>query len=188
MGHDFRFEVIPLSEAVQETELEPADEAPVVLVVDDEPLIADTLAAILRYSGLCVLKAYNGATALELAMEHLPDLLLTDVAMPGLNGIDLAIAVVEALPACRILLFSAHASLLDLRRSKAAGFDFSLLPKPLHPRDMLRHVSEAIYGPPRVKTQRQFGQYPPAGRVAAAENQRLMQAPCIYADAPTISG
>ncbi len=158
MAHDFRFQVIPIAEAVQQT-VHPrlddtlndsADDKPVVLVVDDEPLIADSLAAILGTAGFSVLKAYNGTSALELAMASTPQLLLTDVAMPGMNGIDLAMAVADALPETKVLLFSAHASSLDLAEARGAGFDFPLMAKPMHPREMLRQVSACLYGEPGV--------------------------------------
>src|SRR6202034_1179640 len=105
MGHDFKFQVVPLAEAAKEPEISGDDgEAPVVLVVDDEPLIVTGLAATITHSGLTVLQAYNGADALEIALETPPQLLLTDVAMPGMNGIDLAMAVASAMPECKVLL------------------------------------------------------------------------------------
>ena len=153
MGHDFKFEVVPIAEAV-ESENPRENETPVVLVVDDEPLIVDTLGAILTTKGFKVLKAYNGSAALEVALERPPHLLLTDVAMPGMNGIDLAMAVSGAMPECRVLLFSAHASTLDLAKARAAGFDFPLMAKPLHPVEMLKRVAESLRGAARNRVQR----------------------------------
>jgi CheY-like chemotaxis protein len=146
MDHTFSFEVIPLSEAVEQAHHPVEDDRPVVLVVDDEPLIVDSMAAILASVGYSVLKAYNASAALELAIARTPRLIVTDVAMPGMNGIDLAMAVSEALPETKVLLFSAHASSLDLTESRHAGFDFPLLAKPMHPREMLRQVSACLYG------------------------------------------
>ena len=147
MGHDFKFEVVLLSEVSEAEEMAGAEETPVVLVVDDEPLIVNSLAAILAHAGLKVMRAYNGRTALEIAMESAPHLLLTDVAMPGMNGVDLAMAVTSAMPECRVLLFSGHASMLDLTRARAAGFDFPVMAKPLHPVAMLKRVFEALAQP-----------------------------------------
>jgi CheY-like chemotaxis protein len=154
MAHDFRFQVIPISEAVEQTVHQEPDAKPVVLVVDDEPLIVDSLAAILGTAGYSVLKAYNGASALDVAIASPPHLLLTDVAMPGMNGIDLAIAIAGALPETKVLLFSAHASALDLTEARSAGFDFSLIAKPMHPRDMLKRVSACLYGEPESSRSR----------------------------------
>jgi DNA-binding NtrC family response regulator len=72
-------------------------------------------------------------------------LLLTDVVMPGMNGIELALAVSEKFPECKVLLFSgqtATAELLD--RARKQGGDFPLLSKPIHPEDLLKKVAEIL--------------------------------------------
>ncbi len=83
---------------------------PIVLVVDDETVIADTLGVILGQAGLTVMVAYDGQSALELAKLVPPDLLLTDVVMPGMTGVDLAVAVTRTFPDCKVLLFSGQAA------------------------------------------------------------------------------
>ncbi|HEY6375818.1 MAG TPA: response regulator [Edaphobacter sp.] len=116
-----------------------------VLVVDDERIIADTLSMILSNSGFDVLTAYDGMKALELARAAPPALLITDVMMPGMTGIELAIMLVEAVPDCKVLLFSGQASTVDLlAAAHDMGHDFELLTKPVHPTDMLRRVSECF--------------------------------------------
>jgi CheY-like chemotaxis protein len=118
---------------------------PVVLVVDDERIIADTLSMILSKSGYEVLTAYDGASALELGAEAAPDLLITDVMMPGMTGIELTIAFVQAVPECKTLLFSGQAATMDmLEEARTAGHDFTVLSKPVHPTDMLRRVSDSL--------------------------------------------
>ncbi len=62
---------------------------PTILVVDDEPLVVDILADVLQDEGYTVLKARNGADALRLAREHHPALVISDVMMPRLNGVEL---------------------------------------------------------------------------------------------------
>ena len=64
---------------------------PRVLVVDDEPSITDTLVAILRTAGYDAAPSYDAETALSLCESLRPDLLITDVVMPGMNGIEMAI-------------------------------------------------------------------------------------------------
>src|SRR6187402_1568739 len=66
---------------------------PRVLVVDDERLIADTVAKILNLHGFDAFCSYNGEDALQLAKSFRPDYLLSDVMMPKLNGVDLAMAM-----------------------------------------------------------------------------------------------
>ena len=147
MSHEFNFEVIPISEAIKADLLKVPEEdleRPVVLIVDDEPLIVESLAAILARSGFRVLKAYNGHAALQVAQRSAPELLITDVAMPGMDGIELAMKMVIANPDCKVLLFSAHASSLDLTPARRAGYDFPLLAKPVHPKQMLARVMECL--------------------------------------------
>ena len=72
---------------------------PKVLVADDERVIADTLAMILNQSGFQARAVYSGEKALELAPDFQPDMLISDVIMADLNGIDAAIRIRELLPA-----------------------------------------------------------------------------------------
>lgn len=118
---------------------------PVVLVVDDERVIADTLSMILDNNGFAVKTAYDGTSALEMATLVSPQLLISDVMMPGMSGIDLAIAIRHAVPDCQVLLFSGLASTSDLLASaRLAGHDFVVLTKPVHPTEMLARVSERL--------------------------------------------
>ncbi len=118
---------------------------PIVLVVDDERIIADTLGAILGSSGYTAMTAYDGLSALEIARVVPPDLLISDVAMPGMDGIELAIALRQSIPDCNVLLFSGQATMVDLLvTARAAGHDFTALTKPVHPTDLLARVSELV--------------------------------------------
>jgi DNA-binding NtrC family response regulator len=121
------------------------DRRPVVLVVDDERVIADTLAAILSQSGFAPLVAYNGKSAMEIARVIPPELLISDVVMPGMTGIELAIALVGAVPDCKVLLFSGQASTVDLLvDARAAGHNFTTLAKPIHPTELLANISRCL--------------------------------------------
>jgi CheY-like chemotaxis protein len=109
-----------------------------VLVADDERVIADTLAMILNQSGFHARVAYTGEKALELAAEFQPDMLISDVIMAGLNGIDAAIKIREILPNIKILLFSGQAATADLlEKARERGYEFEILAKPVHPQDLL---------------------------------------------------
>jgi len=149
-----RIESIPVSELTDKgirPDVTPL--RPVVLVVDDEPIIADTIAAILNSKGYAASAAYEGRTALQMALLIPPALLITDVAMPGMSGIELAIDVTKAIPDCRILLFSGQEVTHDLLRdAKADGYEFVLLPKPVHPRDLLAEISSAGVKAPAEST------------------------------------
>src|SRR5580700_9001177 len=109
-----------------------------VLVADDERVIADTLAMILNQSGFDARAVYSGEKALELASTFQPDMLISDVIMADLNGIDAAIRIRALLPAIKILLFSGQAATADLLdKAHAQGYDFEILVKPVHPQDLL---------------------------------------------------
>lgn len=111
---------------------------PKVLVVDDERIIADTLAMILNQSGFQARAVYSGEKALELAVTYSPDMLITDVIMADLNGIDAAIKIRAMLPEIKILLFSGQAATADLlEKARAQGYEFEILSKPVHPQDLL---------------------------------------------------
>jgi CheY-like chemotaxis protein len=112
-----------------------------IVVVDDEPIITNTLCKILREAGYPAFAAYEAEGALMLCRHHAPALLISDVNMPGLSGIELAQQVFREMPACEILLFSGHvdtARLLEAER--AQGHHFECLAKPMHPADLLERV------------------------------------------------
>jgi CheY-like chemotaxis protein len=73
------------------------------VVVDDEQLIADTLALILNRSEFSATAAYSGEEAVEVASVLKPDILISDVIMFEMTGIDLAIHAVKSVPGCRVL-------------------------------------------------------------------------------------
>ena len=118
---------------------------PAVMVVDDESSIADTLAEILSRSGYAAVAAYDADSALETALLNPPEMLITDVVLPGTNGIDLAIHVRRIFPDCKIILFSGQASTADLlAAANREGHQFVLLSKPVHPTDLLARISESL--------------------------------------------
>jgi CheY-like chemotaxis protein len=113
-----------------------------VLVVDDEKLIADSVATILNRSGFEAVATYSGAGALESIQERCPDIIVSDVVMPDFNGIQLAKAVRTVCPEARIVLFSGNvdtASLLD--DASVDGYFFEILAKPIHPLELLKALN-----------------------------------------------
>jgi CheY-like chemotaxis protein len=112
-----------------------------VLVADDEKLIADTLAIILRGEGFEVRAVYSGEEVLVTAESFEPDLLISDVMMPGINGIEAAIVLLGKLPDCKVLLFSGQATTVDLlEKARAQNYEFETLAKPVHPSDLLAKI------------------------------------------------
>lgn len=115
---------------------------PSVFVVDDENVIATSLAMILRFQGGFHARSFNRPLeALEAARLEAPDLLIADVVMPELSGIDLAVQVRKYCPKCKVLLFSGQAVTAHLlEAARKNGHDFELLLKPVHPADLLARI------------------------------------------------
>jgi DNA-binding response OmpR family regulator len=146
MSPKFSFPVVPLKEVAKEDVVVlSAKDQPVILIVDDEKVIADTLSIILTHAGFITMTAYDGETALRMANAITPSLLLTDVVMPGLSGVELAIMLKESIPNLKVLLFSGQASTVDLlEKARHGGHHFTALTKPVHPTDMLKRISECL--------------------------------------------
>jgi CheY-like chemotaxis protein len=114
-----------------------------VLVLDDEQVIANTLALILNRSGFEARAVYTADAAIQSAREISPDVLISDVMMDGSTGIDAAIRISEMAPDCRVILFSGQAATADLlERAKARGHCFELLIKPVHPRALIERLKQ----------------------------------------------
>jgi DNA-binding response OmpR family regulator len=112
-----------------------------IFIVDDEEVISATLAMILRMQGFDARSFTNPLEALEACQAHAPDLLISDVLMPGLTGVKLAIELTQFCPDCRVLLFSGQAQTVDLlEKARGEGHDFTLLTKPVHPKDLIARI------------------------------------------------
>lgn len=114
---------------------------PKILVVDDERVIADTLVIILNRNGFEATAAYSGESAVEMAQATRPEMIISDVIMNDMNGIDAAIQIRAMLPKCKILLFSGQAATADLlEKARVQGHEFEILAKPVHPQDLLMRL------------------------------------------------
>jgi len=115
------------------------------MVVDDDPLINETLAAILKASGLAAITAPNAHAALDLARVIPPEIVITDMTMPGLSGLELAIELTRAVPDCDVILFYGQTTTTDIAgQMRRAGVNYITLAKPVHPADLLDAVSELL--------------------------------------------
>jgi CheY-like chemotaxis protein len=116
---------------------------PRILVVDDERIIADTIVQILNRNGFIAEAAYGGEEAIEKAKRHCPELILSDVLMPQVDGVEAAIEIRKHCPDTRIVLFSGQAATVEiLARARERGHSFELLPKPIHPTELIKHLRE----------------------------------------------
>lgn len=124
----------------------PASQAPAprILVVDDEVLIADTIVQILNRNGFIAEAAYSGEQAIEIARTTCPELVLSDVLMPTIDGVEAAIQISQLCPETRIVLFSGQAATIEiLSRARERGYTFELLPKPIHPTALIDHLRKS---------------------------------------------
>jgi CheY-like chemotaxis protein len=112
-----------------------------VLVVDDEPTITETLVEILNGEGFDAVSASTGDAALSSAQAFVPDVIISDVVMPGMNGVELAIQLRTLLPKCRIFLFSGQTATVDLLRdARKLGHEFEIVPKPVKPESLISMI------------------------------------------------
>ena len=117
-----------------------------ILVVDDEPQLADTLAIIFQRAGYAADSVYSGEEALAFVTAHQPSLVVTDVIMPGMNGIALAKAIRVSNPNCQVLLFSGNADTQELlQAAQKDGQDCDILAKPVSPKQMLEKVASFFH-------------------------------------------
>jgi CheY-like chemotaxis protein len=109
-----------------------------IVVADDEPLVAVTLREILVDEGFEVVTVADGNAAVQAAQAMRPDLVLTDVMMPKMNGIEAAKAIKRFLPDCRIILLSGQAATgALLKQAHEEGHDFEIVTKPIKPETLL---------------------------------------------------
>ena len=120
-----------------------------VLIVDDEKVVAESTSEIFRIAGHEPFSATSAREALDIAREVQPEILLTDVVMPGETGIELAISIRRELPSCKILLISGQAETSNLLEdARRQGFEFEILAKPHWPPDLIKKAEELVYGRP----------------------------------------
>jgi CheY-like chemotaxis protein len=133
----------PLAVSSESEAAEPGARTRTILVVDDEKRIADTLGEILRAYDFEPTVAYDGWEALEALRHFRPDFILSDVLMPRMNGVELAIAAQNLCPSTKILLFSGQAGITEILESgKRRGFTFPVIAKPLHPLKLVQQLKE----------------------------------------------
>jgi CheY-like chemotaxis protein len=122
--------------------------AATVLVVDDDVNTQEAYAEYLRLSGFDVVTAGGGLEGLELARTMLPDVILMDAAMPGMEGWT-AIRLLKADPrthAIPILVLTGHTQPADYARARDSGAD-AFLTKPCVPDELVRQLRRMIQRP-----------------------------------------
>jgi CheY-like chemotaxis protein len=119
----------------------------VILVVDDEPSVVNTLAMVLEQAGYSVLTANTGQEAIDIVAGVAVDLALVDVDMPRMNGISLAREIRKRLAECKIILISGAPGASELiDAALAEGVEFDVVAKPVPPADLLEQISGLLRG------------------------------------------
>jgi len=111
-----------------------------ILVVDDEPVVRALLRAALAPAGSRVVEAVDGSEALEVAWREQPDVVLLDVGLPKLSGLDVCRALKTNPAAPRVLLITGNA---EIERIDDCGAD-GVVTKPFHPAELLELVQRQL--------------------------------------------
>ena len=134
-----------------------------VMIVDDDTSIAEAFARLLDAFGYECYAVYNAADALACAESFMPDVVLSDVIMQGMNGVELCQEIRHMLPKCRILLMSgqvptAHSLMQDAGGSAATTSNWWA--KPVRPQELVAKIeacSAGAYAGENIKTNQGLG-------------------------------
>lgn len=130
---------------------------PSVLLVDDEDRFRTTLAKMLAFEGLEVGAAASGEAALEELKARPYDVVLLDVRMPGLSGVETLREIRKLSPLTEVIVLTGHASLEDaLEIIRLGGFDYLFKPCPIE--DLLAKIESAFE---KKQQQEKAGRPPP---------------------------
>jgi DNA-binding response OmpR family regulator len=124
-----------------------------VLVIDDDPVILKLLQVNFEIEGYAVISAEDGLSGLARARDDQPDLIILDVMMPGMNGLEVARVLKEApdTNAIPIILLSAKAQANDVARGREVADDY--ITKPFDPLELLDRVAGFLEDRPRAGPQ-----------------------------------
>lgn len=115
--------------------------AKTILIVDDEIDVVDVVVMLLENEGYTVLKAYNGKDALETVENNTPDLVILDIMMPEMDGVEVCrrMRKIDSMSEIPIVMFSAKLSAFDKKESFEAGAD-GFITKPFNARGFIAGI------------------------------------------------
>jgi len=114
-----------------------------ILVVDDDPRITDLMRRILAYEGYSVAVARSGTEALDRSLERMPDLVILDIMLPGLDGLEVAQRLRAAGDNVPILMLTARGTVADRVKGLETGADDYLV-KPFAPEELVARVKALL--------------------------------------------
>ena len=113
-----------------------------VLIADNRQAAAEWMAETLANDGYQATAVYSGQKAVEVAAVLRPDVLISEVMMPGITGIEAAILVRLMLPSCRVILCAERGLTSELfERARSRGHHFETLEKPIEPKALLTFLA-----------------------------------------------
>lgn len=124
--------------------IEPQPRRQRVLVVDDSPVVRELVSEILSWAGLDVQEADDGASALESIQQAEPDLLISDIEMPRMNGFDLLSEVRRRSQRLPIVMLSTRGSVEDRKRATRLGANAYLVKTEFHSESLLEVVRRFV--------------------------------------------
>jgi len=114
-----------------------------ILIVEDNPLVLKIYHSALATLGVDLVEARDGEQAMRLVHERRPDLVIMDVMLPGVSGLDLTRRIKQELPDIRIVVVTTLAMATDQQRIKDSGAD-AYLPKPINFDSFIDTVKELL--------------------------------------------
>jgi DNA-binding NtrC family response regulator len=118
----------------------------IVLVVDDERVIADAAAMLLKQQGYCALAAYSAAEAIKMLSSIDVALILSDVNMPGVDGVELAQQARRTCPQAKVLLMSGIETTETIsQRPGCEGCPFQVMAKPFDCGQLIDHIGKLLH-------------------------------------------
>ncbi|WP_088317373.1 response regulator transcription factor [Kineosporia sp. R_H_3] len=144
--------------------------SPTVLVVEDDETVADVVTAYLQDAGLTVVRAADGVTALAVAARERPDLVVLDLMLPGLDGLEVCRRLREARADLPVVMLTALGDEADRLAGLESGADDYVV-KPFSPRELVLRVQAVLR---RAAPSGAVGTPGPAAALAAAGRRRLV--------------
>ena len=116
-----------------------------ILLVEDTAHLSEEIADVLRLEGYQVISAYNGLSALEQLNKSTPDLIVTDLLMPGMDGFDLIVQIrkIEGLQSIPIIILSAKTSETDRIRGREVGAN-DFVQKPCKAHELIASIDSFL--------------------------------------------
>jgi CheY-like chemotaxis protein len=121
------------------------DNAPLVLLVEDDRDTREMYSEFLSYSGMRVTEASSGSRAVDSARAERPDVIVTDIAMPGMDGIELSRKLRASEPTRDVPIIAVTGSLSEGAREAGANV---VLEKPCSPDELLHVIEDVLHKPP----------------------------------------